>query len=148
MLRNQTVLYLACSTGLYLVRPDAPETLTNLGNMGGGDLYGLYLQGQTLYGLTDNGVAIYNAQSPDQVSLSGNVTFEGFTGLRYLTGVGTWLAIGQASNLHLVSRADLLNPTPVAVRSLPGSVRALDSDGQEIFAGTSQGVLRLGVEAP
>jgi hypothetical protein len=148
LLRNGTTLYVACNTGLYVIRPDAPEVLTNLGNQGGGDLYALHLFGQTLYGLNDGGVAVYSAQAPDAVSLSGNVTFEGLSGLRTLTGVGAWMAAGQGARLHLISRATLTNPVPVAVRNLPGGVAALASDGQQFYAGTSQGVLRLGVEAP
>jgi hypothetical protein len=145
--RHQSALYVACNSGLYVVQPEAPEILTVQGNVGGGAIYDVLLFGQTVYGLNDSAISTFTASMPGVVSYSTTVE-QGAGGLRNLTGIGSWMIASAHDRLLLINRSTLDSPQTLVTRTLGAPVQALGADVDKFYAGSSQGVYRLTVEAP
>ncbi len=148
MIRHQSIIYLACNNGLVAVDPQTPpNSPVVVGQAGGGDLYAIELFGQTVYALTDSEIAAFTALSPGTVNHVGSVGL-GISGLRHIAGAGPYMIVGSGAELRLIDRANLTNVVPVAIRTLEGAVVDAAASPNTFYAGTTQGVFRLNVEAP
>ncbi len=146
MVRHANLLYLACTNGVIVVEPNVNGP-TIVAQPGGESQLRLELFGQTLYGVANNGVYVYTALAPGELTPIGLIDV-GATGLRTLAGAGGHMIVGNTNTLILLNRAalNLTNPQVIAPRVLEGNIVNLTSSAGTFFAGTNQGVFRLAVE--
>jgi len=148
MIRHEQYLYAACTAGIGVVNVSSPDAPT-VSLVGGGDnLFDVQLFGQTLYGLADNGIAVYTVNAPGAINFRNTSVFENLTGLRRMTGLQLWMVLSSGSNAVLVDRSNLTNPRSVVSRNLGSGLIDLVSSTDSVYAGTNGGVFRLAVDSP